>query len=541
MSEVGEAVRRDEQRARDVGRRLRKFAPLDQSAKFVHKFLAKTPRGHKGQITWLTKANAPINVLIPGNRFGKSVVEAMRHIHHCVFKVGIENPKRSTDYETISVSVSADQAEIVFNEAKRLLSTPQAKPLVKRIYATPFPRIVFYNGSVMHCRSAHDDGKYIDGHAYRLVSIDEAGWLKNELKKLMNGVIVMRLAGGGMIDLIGTPKGYTDLYWYANRGLRGVPGYYTQRGSIYDNPYLSEEDLKLRDELLAQADPRLREQVLYGAFVSDGGMAFTQDQLDQAFVEGMPAHQDYVPGHRYIQAWDLGRRTDYTVGVTFDVTKRPYTMVDFVRLNKVPWEHIYGLIRRKQVEYNVHMPTIDATGPGGDVVEEELTKRGVFVDARRTESLAQKTNLVNTLQSALDEGRQAIGTRIELDEAGFPRQVPDMEPPGGDWGLIRMPPIPQLLDEFGGYELDDKKLVQDCVMSVALAVGSVYDGSNLDEPVAGGLYGGGRPTELVGACGICQGFFPTSEMADWYDEIMRRLISGCQRCYQLRHEVGVAA
>lgn len=528
-------------RAKEFGRRLRAYAPLTKSAQFVHKFLAKSPRGHQGQIKWLTGANQSINTLIPGNRFGKSVVEAMRHIHHCVMKYGIANPTRSTPYDTISVSVSSDQAEIVFNEAKILLSTPQAKPLVKRIYSTPFPRIVFYNGAVMHCRSAHDDGKYIDGHAYRLVSIDEAGWLKNELKKLMNGVIIMRLAGGGMIDLIGTPKGYTDLYWYANRGLRGVPGYYTQRGSIYDNPYLSPEDLKIRDELLAQADPRLREQVLYGSFVSDGGMAFTQDQLDQAFVQGMPAHEDRIKGHRYIQGWDLGRRTDWTVGVTFDVTKEPYRMVDFVRLNKVPWEHIYNLIRRKQVEYGVHMPVIDATGPGGDVIEEELTKRGVFVDPVRTETGVQKTNLVNTLQSALDYGRSAVGVRMELDEAGYPRQVPDMDPVGGNWGLLRMPPIPQLLDEFGGYELDDKKLVQDCVMAVAVTIASVYDGSMLDAPVSGGLYGGGQAKELVAACGICQAFFPVSEMPDWHDALLGRQISGCLSCYQLRHGVGVAA
>jgi len=467
-------------------------ARLADEPRFCSTMLAKRP--HPGQARWLRDANEMINILVPGNRFGKSVVEAMRHIHHCMAKRGSVYPVFSPrwyaePYETISVSVSADQAQIVFDEAKLLVRHPAIAPFVKRVYATPFPRIVFFNGAVMHCRSAHDDGKYIDGHAYRLVSIDEAGWLKNDLKKLMNGVIIMRLAGGGMIDLVGTPKGFGDLYWYANRGLRGVKGYYTQKGSIYDNPYLSEADLKIRDELLAHADPQLREQVLHGGFVSEAGMAFTQDQLDQAFSADMPAHEAYQEGHRYVQAWDLGRRTDYTVGGTFDVSREPWRLVDFQRLNKVPWEHIYELIAAKRTEYHVHSPVIDATGPGGDVIEEELTKRGIFVDAVRISSGALKTNLINTLQSALDYGRQTVGQKRVLDEAGFVRTVPAMEPVGGGWGLVRMPAIPQLLDEFGTYELDDKNLVQDCVIMVALAVGSKYNGSLLAEPLVGGIYG----------------------------------------------------
>lgn len=498
---------------------------------FAEKLLPMDP--HPGQVKWLLGANQPINILVPGNRFGKSTVIAMRHIYHCFGKVGARpGPKEtwmSMPYETISVAHSADQSEIVFNMAKRMLSHPAIKPFVRRIYATPFPRIVFYNGAVMHCRSAHDGGKYIDGHAYRFVSIDEAGYIEG-LKNLMSSVIIMRLAGGGMIDLIGTPKGYGDLYWYANRGLRGVKGYYTQRGSIYDNPHLSPEDIKMRDELLKHADPRLREQVLYGEFVSLTGMAFTKDQLENAFVEDMPAHQDYIPGHRYVQAWDLGRRTDFTVGITLDVTAGqdgPWYLVDFVRLNKVPWETIYEMIESKRQEYHVYQPIIDATGPQGDVIEEELRKRGTFVHAKQTSSKALKTELINTLQAALDHGREQVGERDWVDEALVVHKVPDLEEadrsswapvtclhvshgqqqerchldpklglscpcvPGGHrpkrhgWGILRMPPITQLVDEMGTYQFDDKDLVQDCVFALALAVESQYVKGLLHKPLAG--------------------------------------------------------
>ena len=285
---------------------------------------------------------------MPGNRWGKSTVIAMKHIWKCWAKVGGSSNGR---YESISVAHSADQAQLVFDESKMLLqANPLMAPFVKAYRSSPFPHIIFTNGSVMHCRSAHDGGKYIDGHAYRYLSIDEAGWIEN-LKDLMTNVIVMRLAGGGEIDLIGTPKGYNDLYFYYQRGERGVPNYYAQRGSIYDNPFLPAEDIKIRDQLLASADPRRRAQVLEGEFVDYSGLAFTRDQLENAYRSILPDHQDWQEGHRYITAWDLGRTTDYTVGVTLDITERPWVMVDFQRLNKVPWEEIYQTIDRTRLAY----------------------------------------------------------------------------------------------------------------------------------------------------------------------------------------------
>jgi hypothetical protein len=256
------------------------------------------------------------------------------------------------------------------------------------------------------------------------------------------------------------------------------------------------------------------------------------------FVDGMPAHAPYVAGHRYVQAWDLGRRTDWTVGVTFDVTSTPYRQVDFVRLNKVPWEHIYQIIAMKRDEYHVALPVIDATGPGGDVVEEELVKRGVFVDAVRTSNAAQKLNLVNTLQSAMDEGRRTVGMRMVLDDAGFVREIPDLEPAGAsEWGLLRMPPITQEVDEFGSYELDDKALVQDCVMAVALAIGSIYDGRLLERPQAGGMFSSGVIVLAV-PCGICHKPVPEVDEAGMYAPD-GRLLKGHSNC--VREQLLVSA
>ena len=476
----------DEQRGLALLRKFRTDPVL-----LVNTLLTKKP--HPGQVEWLRNSVQPINTLVPGNRWGKSTVIAMKHISKCVTKHGpmylTKEEWIRAEYETISVAMSADQALIVYREARRLCQSKVMKPLVRSFRESPFPHIIFQNGAIMHCRSAHDDGKYIDGHEYRYLSIDEAGWISN-LKHLMNGVIIMRLAGGGEIDLIGTPKGYNDLYFYYTRGQRGVPGYYSQRGSIFDNPFLPAEDIKMRDALLASADPRVRRQVLEGEFIDSQGLAFSRAQLDQAFDPALPSKQKFRPEHRYVAGWDLARLGDYTVGCVLDITEKPWQLVHFERLNKVAWEEIYARIEKVRDEYHIREPYIDSTGPGGDVIEEELYKRGIGVVGHKSSSKAAKVDLINELQNALDENRHAVGMYEEIDESGLVTEQPLLEAPGeGDWGWLRMPPHVALLDEMGIYSFDDKELMTDCVYGLALAVHAAYETESVQAPVYGGLYG----------------------------------------------------
>lgn len=469
---------------------------LARSAKdpvyFANTFLEKKP--HPGQVKWLQNSVQPINVLTPGNRWGKSTIIAIKHIWHAMFKVGLPPMSRdkwlATEYQTLSGAMSADQALIVFREAENLFKSPVMKPFLLKSRSTPFPALHLWNGAIINCRSLHDNGKFVDGHAYRYLSVDEAGWIP-DLKGLMNGVLLLRLAGGGNIDLIGTPKGYSDLYFYFNRGERGIKGYYTQRGSIYDNPHLPEEDIKMRDALLKSADPKVREQVLYGAFVDFEGLAFTRDQLDNAFDPNMASEEDYIEGHRYVTAWDLGRTTDFTVGITLDITSKPWRLVNFQRLNKVAWEQIYQLIDTIRRKYHIRWATIDGTGPQGDVIEEELSKRRIPVNAVKINTKQAKVDLINSLQTCFDERREVIGTYEAIDENGMVHTYPRMEEPfEGDWGNLRMPMITQLLDELGLYRLDDKDLVQDSVFALALAVQEGYAMMWVTPPLlSGGLYG----------------------------------------------------
>src|SRR4029077_2714281 len=101
-----------------------------------------------------------------------------------------------------------------------------------------------------------------------------------------------------------------------------------------------------------------------------------------------------------------------------------------------------------------------------------------------------KIELINSLQTALDEGRVATGMREELDENEHVQIVPILQSPGEGWGLLRLPTITQLMDEMGVYSLDDKDIpFTDSVMSLALAVNAAYEAEGLAPPVMGSVYG----------------------------------------------------
>ena len=204
----------------------------------------------------------------------------------------------------------------------------------------------------------------------------------------------------------------------------------------------------------------------------------------------MPHWQPYVEGHRYLVAFDLGRQTDFTVGAVLDVTKRPWPLVSYTRLNKVAWEEIYATIDRVTKEYRCKFARIDATGPGGDVIEEEMTKRGIKVDPFKTSTRASKLDLINGLQSALDEGRQLVGESTSIDDNGATIRHPILEEPNeGDWGMLRLPCISQLMDEMGIYSIDDKNIpFTDSVIALALVTDLAREMEGVGPPVIGGMY-----------------------------------------------------
>ncbi|MEA3296513.1 MAG: terminase family protein, partial [candidate division Zixibacteria bacterium] len=163
---------------------------------------------HPGQKRWLEVSNTHENLLVTGNRWGKSFVSAVKAVHHAVYRPRKLKFDRAGPYRVATASITQDQAGIVFNRIVSLVrQSPLLEPLVTSIVRTPYPRLVFGNGTTIEARSTQNRGEYLLGHDYDLFIFDEVAF-EPDPEYVVEEVIRMRLADReGKLDLVSTPNG----------------------------------------------------------------------------------------------------------------------------------------------------------------------------------------------------------------------------------------------------------------------------------------------------------------------------------------------
>ena len=113
---------------------------INDPVEFARQFLEIEP--HPGQIKWLRNSTKPENALHTGNRWGKSLVQAIKILHHCIFKIRNLEYDNTSKYEAVNASITLDQANIIFENVVRLAKgKPDLDQMVKEVKFTPFPHI----------------------------------------------------------------------------------------------------------------------------------------------------------------------------------------------------------------------------------------------------------------------------------------------------------------------------------------------------------------------------------------------------------------
>ena len=340
-------------------------------------------------MTWLTNSVHSENVLVTGNRWGKSFASAVKLVHHAVYQPRPLYYDRAP-YRLLTASITQEQANIIFRRAVRIArQSPLIEPLIEVITSSPYPRMEFSNGSTIEARSTQNRGEYLLGQDYDLVIFDEVAF-EVDPEYVVEEVLQMRLADrAGRLDLVSTPNGKGWLYRRVQSILTGERGGgYVLTGDSRDNRFISQEFLQERLTYFSEA--RVQQNIM-GQFVDSGGEILPGADVDRALGAriAIPPQSETT---RYITGWDLARKRTATVGVTVAVVDGNVRVVNVVRLREMDWAVVIATIRSVQEEYP-GQAVVDATGLG-DVIVEQIAdlhpQRVIFTPSTKAEML---TNL----------------------------------------------------------------------------------------------------------------------------------------------------
>lgn len=457
---------------------------------------------HEGQQRWLresVKNQGKRTILVPSNRWGKTVVLAVKHIYCCYYKLGMEelpeDLRELLTYETAALSPKLRQVRSMYGyvlqilqgrmwwkdvdgkvqvnrdcQLKDFLVSPTAVPTTNQLSQTP---IKFKNGSQIQVGSTGQDlGGGLAGAEFFYMSYDECS-LSNYLKEEITTRLMSRLiTTNGALDLVGTPDNISDslLYYQSlvDKGLKGEDGWVTITGMLDDNTFIPEELREKTKERLRQTDPILYRQVVFGEFIKGGSLVFKpqivkrlwdekMEVIDDPNLDGGKLIQEPQAGHNYVFGVDWAIANDFTVMVVLDYTDELWKLAYFYRIkgsDKPPQQQFMDLLYLKQ-RYNNADVMMDTNGLGGKLIESEFRDEPGFHGFNF--GPGKKAGFIGTLQKFLywNSGE----------------------------GRIRTGYLPELEEELGVYQLNDTKLRQDTVMALGLATWFLDKQEELPEAV----------------------------------------------------------
>ena len=447
-------------------------------------------QGNPGQVNWWKACSERdetnyrpryiTTVVSAGNRAGKTLAMAVVCLHHALYKLGIPNPNpndpesavrwSNAPYEWYHVGIQQETAELVFREVEAILGgnhpaqkgrgCPLSKELGKIIdtskkYRGEYPWIKFHpvvGGASIHFRTTQDRAKALLGKDMNGISFDEAAFEPHLVMIYQEVLNLRRLSTGGPLHFIGTPsEGINDYSELWEKGNPENPArddkFISFRLSTRDNiGYgLTQENF---DDVVRQQAPYLIPQNIDGYFI-EARDAFFWSQSILAAYKSLDAEIAPVRNHRYVQGVDPGISHDATWSITLDITDR--RKIRGVRIRKRSGKQsisaVVNMVREGHLLYSQDgafcTTIVDSTGLGGRLFQQEFSMirplRGFDFGGTK----AKKVELLNDLKAVIDKGQ------IEF-------------PIGGAWDELKR----QLLI----YRLDDKKLEQDAVMALAIAV-----------------------------------------------------------------------
>lgn len=444
---------------------------------------------HPGQVRYLTEADGMVNILVPGNRFGKTVILMVRHIWHCYYKRGFPEGDSDmwtkTPYQTAALAPDGSILELDYSVLKQIMTSAfviskEGEPirtnhcrlehfiLLDKCHNNPPYLIQFRDNTKVKFFSGSDD-KFtkVQGQIFGYGSYDEGG-RSLHLQAELEGNLFSRFNQlSAPLDIASTPDQNSPSLRYHHeiyqKGLRGEGGFRSFSGSAYENVYLPNHYFDRTEEQL-KGSP-LRGQVMDGEFVFGGTTYFHADEINAAVRDSLNDGVPYQKGHKYIITVDTAFASDEQVVTTLDWTN------DIVEVHlqdaaqgssKSPQLHMDDFCRtvdHYNQDRNVNIGIETWNGESGRFWQDMPINYRLFTKCWGSfQPPGVPSNIANRMKRVKKEE-----ILIALRKLLAARK-------------IRIPNDHELLDQLSLYRENDKNLQNDRVMSLALACWLATDG-----------------------------------------------------------------
>jgi phage FluMu gp28-like protein len=284
------------------------------------------------------------------------------------------------------------QSKKVFQELSNLLANTTLTKSINKSELT----ITFINGSIIYFRSAEREDN-LRGNTLDYLVVDEAAYIKDTVwSQVLRATVLVK---GKKILFLSTPRGRN---WFYEMALRGdsedYPQYKTYKGSSFDSPYISEDEL---NEAKMSLPESIYRQEILAEFLEGSGEVF--GSLKNCCV--LPHYPNYDPSKKYYAGLDFGRQNDYTVLL---ILNSEGEVVDFYRERQKSWDIIISEVVVKLKKWRpVCFAEVNSIG---DVLYEQIKKQYPSVQPFITNN-ESKQNLIEDLIMGMNEGKLKLPTQ----------------------------------------------------------------------------------------------------------------------------------
>ncbi len=303
---------------------------------------------HPTQALFL-ECRAPVKVAACGRRWGKSTAASLDVIH-----LAVVGDAWGASTRQMIVAPSSDQTRIIGDEVERLLLKGPLAPFVANVVHAPFFEVELVNGSIIMCRSAANEGKYLRGRSAHRVVVDEAAFVSEHT--LQEAILPMLADTNGQLVLISTPFGHNAFWEFFMRGQGDDPACRSFRFPSYENPHISRQYVDA--QRLTMTDLQFRVEWL-AEFLDDQATVFRWALIERA-IQGELAPP--IPGHRYALGWDPAKYHDRSAVIVLDTTFAQWRVVACETLEGRDYGRQLAQVGTLAQAYNNAFIVMDATG-----------------------------------------------------------------------------------------------------------------------------------------------------------------------------------